>query len=291
MNEREIKEYLTSLKVEKGLASNTITSYQGNISSFFACINKSYSKIKENDIYDYMHQLVSKGLDSTSISHKITALKMFYKYLLKEGLVKENIFEKINRPKKQVKLPDYLTIEQIDKLFSFKLETSFDYRNKAMLELLYATGMRVSELINVKISDINFYEDYIVVIGKGNKQRIIPLTDIAIKCIKDYVDNYYPKFNKNKKCEFLFLNKNGLKLTRQGFDKVLKDIALKQGLEKVVYPHIIRHSFATHLLNNGASLMVIKELLGHENVSTTGIYTHLSINELKDNYDMYHPHK
>lgn len=285
-----IDSYLVSLKVEKGLSSNTIYSYKHALTFFFSYVNKEYKDIKVDDIYEYISYLSDNDLTSRSINHKITSLKMFYKYLVKEGLVQSNIVQQVQRPKKEVKLPNYLTVEEVDLLLDVKLLTSFDYRNKAMFELLYATGMRVSELINVKVEDIDFYEDYILVTGKGNKQRLIPLTDVAILCLREYIDNHYSVLLKNKECEYLFISSRQTKITRQSFFKILKNQAMVKGLTKNIYPHIIRHSFATHLLNNGASLMVIKELLGHEDISTTGMYTHLSILDLKENYNLYHPH-
>ena len=291
MNNSILKSYLTSLKIEKNLSSNTISSYSIDLNNFFEYVNKVYTKITLEDINNYIIHLSKKGLNNSSINHNITSLKMFYKYLIKEGITNTNLIDKVARPKKEAKLPDYLTIDEINMLLSFKLENAYDYRNKALLELMYATGVRVSEVINVKISDIDFYEDYITVIGKGNKERIIPLTSIALASIRVYLDEYYQDLLKSNKSEYLFINKSGGRLTRQGVVKIINTIALKQGITKNIYPHIIRHSFATHLLNNGASLLVIKELLGHENISTTGIYTHLSVKDLKDNYELYHPHK
>lgn len=291
INEEKLNGYLIFLNIEKNLSFNTIDSYKCDLRSFFEFVDKDYNKVEENEVEDYIRFLNELGLSDRSINHKITSIKMFYKYLVKENLIEANIIDNISRPKKSIKLPDYLTIEEMECLLNFELTTSYDYRNKAMLELMYATGVRVSELINVRVRDIDFYEDYIRVIGKGNKERLIPLGDICLKYLRIYLDSHYRILLKDKECEYLFLSSRSSKMTRQAFFKILNQIALKQGISKNIYPHIIRHSFATHLLNNGASLIVIKELLGHENIATTGMYTHLSIVELKENYNLYHPHK
>lgn len=291
LNDDLLNNYLIFLNIEKNLSKNTMDSYKSDLNSFFEYINKNYDDISQDDVYRYIKFLNECSQSDRSINHKITSIKMFYKFLIKENLVTYNIVDKVSRPKKSLKLPNYLTLSEMESLLDIDLVNAYDYRNKAMLELMYATGVRVSELINIRVSDIDFYDDYIRVVGKGNKERIIPLGDICIKYLKIYLDNYYSSLLKNNESEYLFLSSRSNKMSRQAFFKILNQIALKQGISKNIYPHIIRHSFATHLLNNGASLMVIKELLGHENISTTGMYTHLSIVELKKNYNLYHPHK
>lgn len=290
MNNEILHDYLTYLKTLKNLSFNSISAYQNDLTSFLTFTQKDIKKITEEDIYKYITYLSNNELSSKSINRKITSLKMFYKYLIKEKIVSHNIILNIARPKREISLPNYLTIEEVDKLLDIPLKDYYDYRNKAMLELAYATGVRVSELIKIKISDLDFYEDYLTVVGKGNKERIIPVGDMALKYVKLYLDNYRLFLVKKDVNDYLFLNSRGLMMTRQGFFKILKEIAFKALIKKNIYPHILRHSFASHLLDNGASLMVIKELLGHENIETTGIYTHISIKTLKENYNNYHPH-
>ena len=174
-------------------------------------------------------------------------------------------------------------------MLDIKLETPYDYRNKAMLEVMYATGLRVSELINLTPNNIDFDNKIIRCFGKGSKERIVPMGDSAIKYLKLYLDEYRPALTKKTLCDNLFLNNHGKKITRQGFFKMLKKVAIEKEITDEITPHVLRHSFATHLLNNGADLRSIQMMLGHENISTTGIYTNISNDKIKDNYDLYYP--
>ena len=193
-------------------------------------------------------------------------------------------------PKKYKCLPKTLSIEEIDKLLDIKLNDHVSYRNKAMLELMYSSGLRVSELVNVKIHDIDDSNCIIRIMGKGKKERIVPLGDYAIKYIDIYLKEHRNKLIKRELNEYLFLNNHGKKMTRQGFFKILKQLAQQKNIKTDFSPHTLRHSFATHLLNGGADLRSIQEMLGHESISTTQIYTHVSKEQLKENYNNYHPH-
>ena len=195
----------------------------------------------------------------------------------------------IKHPKLSKKLPEYLTSEEINKLFDIRLTKPIDYRNKAMLEVLYATGTRISELINLELNQIDFDECIIRVTGKGKKDRIIPIGDTAMDALKNYILNYRIFLVKANDNNYVFLNKNGSKISRQGFFKILKGLAFDAGIKKDISPHTIRHSFATNLLNNGADLRIIQELLGHENLQTTEIYSHLTNKKIEDDYQN-HPH-
>ena len=188
------------------------------------------------------------------------------------------------------KLPNTLDEEDIDKLLKIKLNDAFSYRNKAMLELMYATGLRVSELVNLKIHDIDLDMALVQTMGKGNKERIIPIGDYALYYIKEYLINYRDSMLKKEYNDYLFLNNHGKKMTRQGFFKILQKLAKENEIKKDFSPHTLRHSFATHLLNHGADLRSIQELLGHSDISTTQIYTHVSNRQLRENYDEFHPH-
>lgn len=198
---------------------------------------------------------------------------------------------KIDNPRFYQKIPNVLSIEEVDKLLDIELNDEFDYRNKAMLELIYATGLRVSELVNLEINNIDIEEGMVRCFGKGNKERIIPIGDVALKYIKIYLENYRDSLKKKYLCDKLFLNNHGKSMTRQGFSKILKAIATKQKINKNITPHMLRHSFATHLLNNGADLRSIQIMLGHSNLSTTQIYTNVNNETLKENYELFHPRK
>ena len=210
--------------------------------------------------------------------------------MINENIVKTNPCINIISPKLAKKLPNYLTEEEVDKLLNIPLKTAYDYRNKAMLELLYATGIRVSELINLKFVNLELQDDFIRVMGKGSKERIIPISNISKKYLIEYIEIYRKTLLKNKDSEYLFINNQGNVISRVGFFKIIKKLCLENNISKNVSPHILRHSFATHLLAHGADLRVIQELLGHSDISTTQIYAHLINDKLKKDYEEFHPH-
>ena len=285
--EENIENYLNYLKYERKLSKNTYDSYRYNlikISNYFN--NESLIKLTEDDIRMFIYN--SKE-SSKSNAHYITVLKSFYDYMQDLEIIKNNPCENIKMPKLEKRLPKFLTEEEVDKLLNIKLQKPIDYRNKAMLELLYATGMRISEMLNLQLSNINEDDAIVKVVGKGSKERIIPLSDITIKYLKMYIEEYRKYILKTKQSEYLFVNYNGSRMSRQGFFKILKNLCDLSGIKKEISPHILRHSFATHLLNNGADLRVIQELLGHENISTTEIYSHISKEKIIEDYKK-HPH-
>jgi len=265
----------------------TINSYILDIYKFLEYIKKDYFKTTNDDIYEYMKYLDQNKYSVYSIVRKISSFKSFYIFLAEENIYQLNL--DIERPRFYSKLPKVLTIAEVDRLLDIKLVTPYDYRNKAMLELMYATGLRVSELINLTPLNIDLEKRLVRCYGKGNKERIVPIGDTAIKYLKIYLDEYRHTLTKKTLCDNLFLNNHGKKLTRQGFFKMLKQQAEKKGIKENITPHMLRHSFATHLLNNGADLRSIQMMLGHENISTTGIYTTVSNDKLKENYDLYYP--
>lgn len=277
--------YLITVKFLK--VETTINSYILDIYKYLEFINIDYDKTDNKDIYNYLSELEKEKYSIYSVVRKISSIKSFYTFLNTEEIYKLNL--DIERPRFYKKLPHVLTIDEVDKLLDIELITPFDYRNKAMLELMYATGLRVSELINLTPLNIDLDKQLVRCYGKGNKERIVPMGDIACKYLKIYLDEYRIALVKNTLCDYLFLNNHGKQITRQGFFKNLKIIAEKQGIDQDITPHMLRHSFATHLLNNGADLRSIQLMLGHENISTTGIYTNVSTEKIKDNYDLYYP--
>ena len=201
----------------------------------------------------------------------------------------EDISQAIENPRFYKKIPHVLSIEEVDNLLNISLKSAYDYRNKAMLELMYATGLRVSELVELSVSNVDLEEGFVRCFGKGNKERIVPIGEIALKYLRIYLYQYRDLLKKKTLCDKLFLNNHGRGMTRQGFFKILKGIAIDKGIEKNITPHMLRHSFATHLLNNGADLRSIQLMLGHNNLSTTQIYTTVNNETLKENYDLFHP--
>lgn len=285
----EIEKYLEYLKYERKLSDNTYQSYKNNLKQFKKYlidndIVNSSKDVSTEMLKEYLYQL---NLSNKSKSHYLTVLKSYYSFLTKEGVIKNNPTNAIKMPKIEKKLPNYLTIEEVDKLLDIRLEKPTDYRNKAMLELLYATGMRISELTNLKLSQVDFDDDIVRVLGKGKKERTIPLNDTAIFALKEYINDYRPFLLKLNTSEYIFINNFGNKISRQGFFKILKKLCVKAEINKEVSPHTLRHSFATHLLNNGADLRTIQEMLGHSSITTTQIYTNVSTDILKENYELY----
>ncbi|NLT96523.1 MAG: site-specific tyrosine recombinase XerD [Clostridia bacterium] len=290
----QLEEFLNYLFVEKGLASNTVDSYRRDLKSFFDFLintnKKSVQDVSRDDIVNYLSFLKTKAKAAATIARHTAALKAFFKFLYQEGYLPENIAEDIKRPKQQQKLPLFLTFEEVDKLLdSPVLNTPGGIRDKAMLEVLYATGMRVSELLNLNLSNINLEIGYVRCMGKGSKERIVPLGSKAIESLDTYLRWGRSKLLKNRREQTVFLNNHGRKMTRQGFWKIIKNYAQKAGIEKDISPHILRHSFATHLLENGADLRAVQEMLGHSDISTTQIYTHVTRGKISQVYRQAHP--
>ena len=283
----EINEYLEYLKIEKKLSDNTILAYQNDLKYYLKYIKKDkVRKVSKEDVIRVIEILKKNNLDSKSINHAIGTYKSMHTYFSIAHNI-PNTIENIKRLKTKKSLPKVLTIEEVDKLLNIDCKTNYDYRNKAMLELLYSSGLRISELLNLTLNDIDFTNDIVRVYGKGSKERIVPLGDYAIIALKKYIFEYRNSLIKYP-TDILFLNNHGNIMSRSGFFKIINRIALEKGIEKEISPHVLRHSFATHLLE-GADLRSIQELLGHENMSTTSIYTHLRSDLLKKSYDEYHP--
>ena len=285
-----ITEYELYLKVEKKYSINTINTYITNISSFSEFVNKNFKNVEEEDIKKYLIHLNKNNISEKSVANKISSLKSFYKYLIIEKITSKSPLDKIELPKIKKTLPKALSSEEVNILLNISLNDKFDYRNKAMIELLYATGLRVSELVNLKLNNINFDQEYLKTMGKGSKERIVPIGEYAMYYLKYYIDNYRNDFLRDKESEYIFISNQSKKMTRQTFFLLLKKIAKKEGIKTYFSPHTLRHSFATHLLRYGADLRSIQELLGHSSISTTQIYTHVEKEKVKEEYKNFHPH-
>ncbi len=286
-----IEDFLRYLLIDKNYSNNTIESYKEDLIKFRDFFkNKRINEIDIDDLKKYVKYLNDLNLNELSISRSISCIKSFYKYLNIEKIIDNNPSDSLFLPKVRKKLPNTLSEEEVDRLLDIKLTDMYSYRNKAMLEVLYATGLRVSELVNLKMENIDFESDIIRTYGKGNKERVIPIGEYAKTYLEKYLNEYRYQMLKHGNNEYVFLNNHGKNMTRQGFFKIIKAIANEKGINKEISPHVLRHSFASHLLKHGADLRTIQELLGHSNVSTTQIYTHISNEELKENYKNYHPH-
>lgn len=284
-----LKKYLDYLKVNKKYSDNTILSYRDDILELYEVLNNNIINISDSDVRDYLTYLYDRNLNRNSISRKLSAIRNFYNYLFNENIVSFNCFNDIKNPKKIKGLPHYLKEDEIDKLFDIPdITTSLGQRNLLIIEMLYATGVRVSELVNIKVKDIDKYNDSIKITGKGDKERIVFFGSFCRNILDMYLNDGRIKLN-TKNSEYLFLNKNGYRLSDRMIRNIIDDLIIKAGVDKHVSPHMIRHTFATDMLNSGADLMTVKELLGHENIDTTSIYTHISDEQIRKIYDNCHP--
>lgn len=280
--------YLLTVKQKE--EKTTVSSYIEDIYKYLEYMENNKIKtaldIEYQDITNYLKYLDNNNYETSSIIRKIVSIKLFHKYLSEEYKIKD-VSSKIINPRLRRKLPNILTIEEVDNLLDIKLNTPFDYRNKAMLELMYSSGLRVSELVDLKLNNIDLDNGYVRCLGKGKKERIIPIGEIAIEYLKKYINEYRNSMKKGYYTENVFLNNHGKNITRQGFFLIIKNIAKEKNIDKNITPHMLRHSFATHLLNNGANLRTIQEMLGHSSITTTQIYTNVSNDIIKENYELY----
>ena len=289
-----LDQYLNYLSVEKGCSHNTLEAYSRDLHGYLTFIQKcGCIKIQDASsdvIMAYLTARKKDGLSANSMNRGLAAIRGFYKYLLREGKVDQNPLIHIELAKVWMRLPDTLNREEMNHLLEQPAVTrDAGLRDKAMLELMYAAGIRVSELINLKMNDISWQVGYLVTMGKGGKGRIVPIGKSAYDYLSQYVEKSRPKLIKGRQNDLLFLNRSGERLTRQGFWKIVKKYVLKAGLKKKVHPHTFRHSFATHLLEGGADLRSVQMMLGHADISTTQIYTHVTRERLKDIHRKYHP--
>lgn len=292
--ERYIKNFVAYLKIEKGLSENTIFAYQRDVlklRSAFEDTHPSPTTISYDDLKNFITQLYDLGISARSQARIITGVKQFFLFLILEEEMDHDPSQLLEMPKIGRKLPTFLSIEEIDQLIeAIDLSTNEGHRNKAILETLYSCGLRVSELVNLKFSHLFFEQGFMRVIGKGDKERLVPIAPAVEKEIKLYNEGIRQHLNIQKGHEdFVFLNRRGKQLTRVMIFTIVKQLSEKIGLEKSISPHTFRHSFATHLIEGGANLRAVQEMLGHESITTTEIYTHLDSSFLRDAIISYHP--
>lgn len=285
---KEVVSYIDYLKYQKNYSDYTIDNYKRDVEEYLKYLEKesiNYKEVLYSDIRFYLMYLKEEKKDSnSSIDRKLSSLRGFYKFLANEGLIKSNVFSLVNGPKKDKKLPRYFEYNELEELFNAcKTNTSLGQRDLLILEMLYATGIRVGELVNVKVNDIDKHTRKIIILGKGNKERIVEYGDYCEEILNLYLSDGYNKLN-IKDSDYLFLNKNGGVLTERGIRYILDQIIKRTSLNKNISPHMIRHSFATHLLNEGCDLLTVQKLLGHESISATQVYTHVSTDRLKEVY-------
>jgi len=288
-----IHEFINYLSVERGLAMNTLESYGRDLrqySQFLGEDDADLDAVSRTTIINYLLFLQKQGKATATIARRLAALKAFYQFLVREKRIKSDPTVNLESPKLEKRLPRVLTVNEVERLLAQPDPAQpSGLRDRAMLELLYATGIRVSELVSLNTVDVNLETGYIRCTGKGSKERIVPLGTLAIQSVREYTEQGRSKLVKDQEETALFVNHHGHRLTRQGFWKIVKKYADDAGIEKEITPHTLRHSFATHLLENGADLRSVQEMLGHADISTTQIYTHITKGRLKEVYARTHP--
>lgn len=290
-----LEDFFHYLQIERGLAENTLTSYRRDLNNYHTYLKQeghvtSWNTVTRDDMTRFLYTLKDEGKSTATIARMISSLRAFHQFLIRENLTDSDPSLHIETPKKERKLPSVLSTDEVEKLLNIPIDTPLDIRNKAMFEFIYATGLRVTELVTLKVSDLHLTMGFVRCLGKGSKERIVPLGDVAKQALENYLQNSRHILLKNQTgIDALFLNQHGRPLSRQGFWKILKTVARNAGITKNLTPHMLRHSFATHLLENGADLRAVQEMLGHADISTTQIYTHVTQARLKDIYKEFHP--
>ena len=286
--------FLDYLSVERGLSKNTLSAYRQDLTRYFSFLKKSkiapLDAVSRKTIMDFLLKERDRGLTPTSVARALVAIRMLHRFLAQEGRIREDVTDALEAPKLWKHLPDYLSAAEVERLIKAPDARKPDgMRDNACLELMYAAGLRASEVVSLKAAHLNFEAGFLRVIGKGEKERVVPMGRSAQKSVKRYLELARPRWVKNGAEDRLFVNRRGLKISRQTVWKIIKKNAKAAGLTKKIYPHILRHSFATHLLENGADLRVVQELLGHSDISTTQIYTHVEQSRLKSIHEKFHP--
>ncbi len=290
--EELLKIYCDYLAVEKGLSSNSLSSYALDIRKLFDFLDrskKSLLKLKESDLVEFIHLQAQSGLSPRSLARLVSSLKSFFRFLLLENHVKKNPAEGLSSPSLWLTLPRVLSVEEVESLLERPdLNQPQGVRDRAVLEILYGCGLRVSELVSLELKDVRLAQGFLICKGKGSKERIVPVGRSAARWLKTYLNQVRPLWDRKGSAE-IFLTRRGKPFTRQGIWKILKTYGQEAGLKDKIHPHVLRHSFATHLLERGADLRSVQMLLGHSQITTTQIYTHVSRDRLKQIYDRFHP--
>lgn len=292
--EELLDRFYNYMAVERGYAANTIESYSRDLTRFLAFLElektKTVLKCTRLDLLSFLNRGKNQRLSSRSLARMLSSIKTFYKFLLEDGLLQHNPLQEVTGLRLEKKLPNVLSVDEVALLLNTPdVKTMLGLRDRALLEILYATGLRVSELLAVATNSINIEVGYIIVMGKGSKERIIPVGEVALGWLKRYLTTARANLLHGKTSNYLFINRSGSKITRQGFWKLIKKYCLRAGIQKNISPHSLRHSFASHLLAGGADLRSVQTMLGHVDISTTQIYTHITKDRLKKIHEKYHP--
>jgi integrase/recombinase XerD len=291
--EADIRTFISYLRVEKGLSDNTIQSYRRDMGKFSEFVRKrklDTPGIRRTDVVDFLAMLYRKGLDSRSVARHLVTIRHFFRFSLLEGFIKDDPAATIESPKFRQSLPSFLNVEEVNHLLAQPdLSSIAGLRDKAMIELMYSTGLRVSELVGIRVGDVQMEAGCLRCIGKGNKERLVPVGKKALGIVEEYLKQSRPELLGDGSSAFMFINRKGRPMSRIAFWKLLSEYGRKAGLRKALTPHMLRHSFATHLLDRGADLRSVQMMLGHSDISTTQIYTHVVEERLKQVYKAHHP--
>ena len=292
--EHLLDQFLNYLVVERGLSPNTLDSYSRDLIKYLEYLSrkgiKDINETSDLTVISFFTSLKKDGLSNRSIARNLSSIKMFYKFLAEDHHIKSNPTLNIETPKRESKLPQVLSMEEVDSLLKIPgRNTPLGLRDAALLELLYATGLRVSEIVSLSLNNINLEAGYLLAYGKGSKERLVPIGEVAQNLIKEYLEKARPALLKKKQSNYLFITRRTKPMTRQGFWKLIKKYALAAGINKNISPHTLRHSFASHLLERGADLRSVQIMLGHSDISSTQIYTHVTTERLKKIHNQYHP--
>jgi integrase/recombinase XerD len=293
---KALEQFLTYLSLERALSRNTVSAYRSDLESFIVWLENnqvsSFESIRRIYIHDYLSELKDSGLETTTLARRLVAIKMFFRFMFQEKIISRDITNVMDSPKLWKLLPDFLSSAEVEALINAFPRTGKNpliFRNRTILEIMYACGLRVSETAALNLGSIKFDDETLRVKGKGNKERLVPIGKTALKVIDRYLTEIRPQLVKNPMEATLFLSRNGKKLNREWIWKIVKEAAEIAGINKNIHPHTLRHSFASHLLENGADLRVIQEMLGHADISTTQVYTHVNQKQLLDIHHRFHP--
>lgn len=285
-----IDQFLDNHWLSSGASKNTLSAYRSDLNLFSKWVNKPLTNISDTHINQYFNERQSTSMSAATQARILTCLRIFYQYLIKQKVIKKNPTDKLHHPKQAQKLPVFLNVDEVERLLNAPdHNTIFGLRDQAMLELLYACGLRVSELINLSYHHINLADEYIRIHGKGNKERLLPMGEMAMDCLTNYEKNARPFLLKHGQTDGYFLTNRGANMSRQNFFYIIKSYAIKAGINKPLSPHTLRHAFATHLVQKGADLRSVQLMLGHSDISSTQIYTHIQNIQLKSQHSKHHP--
>ncbi|MBO5760631.1 MAG: site-specific tyrosine recombinase XerD [Lentisphaeria bacterium] len=291
-----LEHFIGFLALEKGLARNSTDAYYTDLADFITYLENSsihsFADVTRDHILDFLEECKNQDMEVTTLARRLVAVKVFFRYLIQERYLDKNVTDIMESPKLWRVLPEFMSGDEVSRFlsaFHYRSKDPLEFRNRCMMEILYACGLRVSEMANLRLGNVSFDDNVLRVLGKGSKERVVPVGKMAVLCLQKYIHVIRPMLAKDTSCPYLFLSNNGRQLDREMIWMIVKEAARRAGIHKDIHPHTLRHSFASHLLENGADLRAIQEMLGHADISTTQIYTHVSAKRLLSVHKKFHP--